>query len=243
MPKSRFITLKDAPSGKILLVSTITGHDLALELAKTGLQEGVEIVKSREKVPLTALRVRGPKGDAILSGKMASMIMVHLDDGSKAPLMDLKPGEQGHVEGLTATTPLTKAFAILGLKEDDRITLVRRLPPMAYITLINQKKRIKIPEATAAKIWGRMGGVEMQFCSAQKGARFEVLELFGGPPRKAQMKSLGLEKGAELILEGVEGAQTVSVGEHHPVYVTTKDGLRILLHPQAARNTMVQVKD
>ncbi len=241
MPDNGLVALKDAPCGRPLVVAAITNNDLATELARTGLAEGVELTKSDQEVPLATLRIRGPKGDAVLSGKMASIIMVHLDDGSKAPLLELKPGDQGHVEGLTATTPVTKAFDILGLEENDRITLVRRLPPMDYITLVGGKRRLKIPEDVAAKIWGRMGDKQLQFCMTKKGEPFEILELFGGPPRQEQMQAMGLTKGGQLVLEGVEQAQTVSLGQQHPVAVTTKDGLRILLHPQAARETLVRL--
>jgi len=241
-PPKGVVPLKDAPSGQPLEVVAISNHELAQELARTGLQEGVELVKSARDIPLATLRVRGPKGDAVLSGKMASIIMVHLDDGRKAPLLELEPGEQGHVEGLTATTPITKAFATLGLRENDRITLVRRLPPMDYIALMDGRRRLKISEDVAAKIWGRMGGRELQFSMTKSGEPFEILELFGGPPRQAQMRAMGLAQGKRLVLEGVEQAQTVSLGEQHPVAVTTVDGLRVLLHPQAARETLVRVK-
>lgn len=240
MSNTELIALKDAPYNTPLKVAAITNDALARELARTGLHEGVELVKSDREIDLATLRVRGPKGDALLSGKMASIIMVHLDDGSKAPLLDLRPGDQGHVEGLTATTPITKAFSTLGLKENDRITLIRRLPPMDYITLVDGRKRIKISEDVAAKIWGRMGDVDLQFCSSRKGVPFEILQLFGGPPRQAQMKSMGLIEGHKLVLEGVEQTQTVSLGQQHPVAITTKDGLRVLLHPQAARETWVR---
>lgn len=241
MPNPGFMALKDAPYNQPLKVAAITNRALARELARTGLHEGVELVKSDQKPSLATLRVRGPKGDAVLSGKMASIIMVHLDDGRKAPLLDLKPGDQGHVEGLTATTPITRAFSSLGLKENDRITLVHRLPPMDYITLVDGRKRLKIAEDVAAKIWGRMGGAELQFCSTRKGEPFEILQLFGGPPRQEQMRALGLVEGHQLVLEGVEQAQTVSLGQPGPVAITTKDGLRILLHPQAAMETLVRI--
>ena len=236
-------SLNDAPVDRVLTVVSIRHQGLAGELAKLGLAHGRELIKlEQDKEAVQPMRLRTPDGDVILSGNMASGLMVHLDDGRIAPLLDLEPGQAGHLEGVTVMpdSPMADTFATLGLREDDPVELIRKLPPMEYVILVNEARRITLPGGMAAKVWGQSQGRMMQLASAGTVDRFEVTKILGGYRAQERMLNLGLEPGQTLMLEAVKPAQIVRLAEKNPVAAATPEGLRFWLPPQAARLLMVE---
>ena len=100
------------------------------------------------------VRVRGVKGEVVLGGGMATRVIVHLDDGRRMPLMDMKPGQRGHIKGTTGSINLADALNTLGLKEDGEIVYLRQLPRMDYTVVVRKNATVRIPEGMAAKVWG-----------------------------------------------------------------------------------------
>ena len=174
---------------------------------------------------------------------MASGVLVHLDQGDKKPLLELQPGEGGHVEGLTVNPQLAKAFDVLGLKENDLITMVRKLPPMEYLTLIEGRKRVRLVEGAAAKIWGSIRDRFMQFANASVDESFLVTDILGGDRVHHYLRQQGIEPGKTIFLEGVEPSRTLYLDRGTPVIITTKDGLRLSFHPRAAERVLVREVD
>lgn len=152
-----YTSLIDAPLGRTLILVKVEDLSMEMRLRRMGLFEGSSLTRLDEEVLIQPVRVRGPGGEFILGGGMASRIVAHLDDGRKLPLVELKPGESGHIEGVTCGGSLEKTLKTLGVRENDEITFVRKIPPMEYITLVEEEKRIRLNEGMAAKIWGRMG--------------------------------------------------------------------------------------
>jgi len=235
-----YLSLDRAPVSTPLKLVGATDRGLAERLAHLGLEPGARLTRLPDEVRLQPARVAGPRGQAVLSANMAGSLLVHLDDGRKLPLLDLAPGEEGHVEGLTVGGRLARAFEVLGLMENDRLRLLRRLPPMEYVVLLEGRRRARLSEGMAAKVWGQVAGRKQQLATAQSGHPFTVLEFLGGPNFAAAMAALGLAVGSSLELETVEPAQSVGQSSPAAVALATAGGLRLYLDQKSARAVLVQ---
>jgi len=234
------VPLTDAPFGKTLMLEKVANPELALRLKRMGLFEGNEITRLEEEVLVQPVRICGPERDAVLGGGMGTRIVVRLDDGRKLPLVEMKPGNTGHIEGLTGGTGLSNALEILGLKIGGRISFIRKLPPMMYVTIIEKEGRIRLTEGMAAKIWGQVEGREIQFVFTRKGRKFYVLKLLGGTHAGQALLSRGIEPGKILVLEGVEQAQSLHLGIQNPLIISSRDGLRLFLQPNEGEQIFVR---
>ena len=237
-----YLTLTNAPFEKPLLLDRVVDSSLALRLRHMGIFEGTELIRLKEDVKLQPVRVRGPKGDAVIGGGMSSKIVVHLDDGRKFPLAEMKPDETGHIEGLTGGSALSAALKVLGFENNERVTLIRKLPPMEYVVFIEKKGRIRLTESMASKIWGESEGETLQFNYARKGKRFFVKLILGGQNARSMLSSRGIEPEIVLVLEGITPARTLHMGKRNPVIISTKDGLRLFLEEKDCNQIFVKEK-
>jgi Fe2+ transport system protein FeoA len=232
--------LTDAAFGRPLIIQKVTDPDLALRLRRMGLFEGSGIVRLDQEVLVQPVRVQGTHAEVVLGGGMAMKIVAHLEDGRKLPLVEMQPGEVGHIEGLTGGSELTAALKILGLMPDDRVRLIRRLPPMEYVTVIAGGVRVRLTEGMAAKLWGRMGEREIQFVSARVGEPFEVNRILGGRGARSMLESQGIETGSVLTLEGVTQAQSLRAGVQNPLVINSREGLRLFLRQHEGERILVE---
>ena len=232
--------LTDAPSGEPLVLTGVVDPDLALRLRRMGLFEGSEIVRLDQEVLVQPIRVRGPRGEAVLGGGMAMKIVVHLDDGRRLPLTEVQLGESGHIEGITGGTALSDTLEVLGLQPDDRIEVTRKLPPMEYITVVEPGDRVLLTEGMAAKSWGRMDDWLCQFVSARVGQGYHVIEILGGTNARRMLRSRGIEPGKTLVLQAVAQAQTLQPGVRNPVVISSREGLRLFLEREDGERILVR---
>jgi len=235
-------TLTEAPFEKPLLLVRVADSSFAARLRHMGIFEGMELIRIREDVKLQPLRARCRSGDAVIGGGMSAKIVVHLDDGRKLPLAEMTPGETGHIEGLTGGAGLSDALSVLGFKMDERITLIRRLPPMEYVVFLEKKGRIHLTESMAAKIWGETDKKVLQFNYAGKGRQFNVKSILGGENAREMLHARGIEPGAILVLEGVNPAKNFYMSKQNPIIVSTRDGLRLFLEQKNADKVFVKEK-
>ncbi len=235
-------TLTEAPFEKPLFLVKVADSSFAARLRHMGIFEGMELIRIKEDVKLQPLRVRCRSGDAVIGGGMSAKIVVHLDDGRKLPLAEMEPDETGHIEGLTGGASLSDALNVLGFKNDERITLIRRLPPMEYVVFLEKKGRIHLTESMAAKIWGETGDKMLQFNYARKGKQFNVKSLLGGENAREMLRARGVEPGAVLVLEGINPARSFYMSKQNPIVVSTKKGLRLFLEQKNADKIFVKEK-
>ena len=235
-------TLTNAPFEKSLILAKVADPSLALRFRNMGIFEGMELIRVKEDVKLHPIRVRGSKGDAVIGGGMSSKIIVRLDDGRKSALSEMEPDETGYITGLTGGSGLSRALEVLGFEKDERITLIRRLPPMEYIAFIEKKGRIRLTESMAAKIWGEMDKKMLQFNFAQKKKKFFVKSILGGQNALEMLRSRGIETGIVLTLEGVTPAMNLYMCKKNPIIISTKDGLRLFLKQTDCEQIFVKEK-
>jgi len=237
------ISLDRAPVDQQLRLGPVLKPGLGDRLRRMGLYPGCILRREDEEVALSPVRVRGPKGEATLSAGMAAKVIVHHDDGHKTPVIEMLPGEEGHIEGFTAGTDLQQALCTLGLCEFDRIQLLRKIPPMRYTVRLGEHHRLYLTEGMTAKLWGGMDGREMQFANARKGHPFTVATILGGDSAREQIAALGIRPGSVLTLENV--GPDLAVGNEDGrdcIVVTSADGLRLYLKPDQAASIIVDVE-
>lgn len=235
------ISLDRAPVDQRLRLGPIPKRDLAERLERMGLYSGCILQRLDEEVVLAPVRVRGPQGEATLSGGMAAKVIVHHDDEHKTPIIEMRPGEEGHIEGLTAGSGLEEALRTLGLVENDRIQLLRKIPPMRYTARLGAHHRLRFTESVAVKLWGELEGRAMQFANASKDRPFRVIAILGGEPAQRQITALGIHPDSTLTLETVSPDAAIGETGSDRIVVTSEDGLRLYLKPEQAASVIVEV--
>ena len=236
-------SLDQAPVNQALRLGPVLNGMLGERLRRLGLYPGCQLRRQDEEVRLQPVRVRGPRGEAILSSGMAAKVIVHHDDGHKTPILEMRLGEQGHIEGLTAGTGLEEALRTLGLTENDRITLLRKIPPMRYKALLEERTQLLFTESIAAKLWGELDGRQMQFANARKDHPFRVIAILGGEVTRAQIETLGIREGHRLSLQTVCPDEVVGELIADQIVVTSADGLRLYLRRDQAQLILVENED
>lgn len=238
-----YTSLAQAPTGVPLTISRIADEDMEARMGRMGLFVGDEITRLDEDVSLKTVRVRGPKGEVVLGSGMGGKVVAHLDDGRMLPLVELKPGDKGHVECVTAGKSLQEGMEALGLKDDDPIELIRVLPPMEFIALVKGRGRIRMAEGMAAKILGRMDDVKCQFANARAGKDFTVEKIIGGKRAQRAIASLNIVPGATLRLEAVGKAPSYQTAGRNRCLITSSEGLRLFLRRDQAELVIVAYDD
>lgn len=233
------IPLTKAPLGLSMTVHKVVGRGFGQRMSRLGVAVGTRLTRLGDAVAVSPVKVRGPRGDAVLSGSWASRMVVHLDDDRRLPLPECAPGESGHVEGITGHDRVAASLAILGLCENDRITFVRRLPPMAYNALADGRTRVRLGEGLASKLYGETPSGPAQFCAVGVGEDFRVKDILAGENARETLASMGIVPGTHLVLQNVTAGQAVHLTVHNPVACVTGDGLRLYFQEKDADRIMV----
>ncbi len=234
------LPLAHAPFDVPLIFAQVRGAALARRFARLGLTPGDLVTRLSEESRATPVRVRTHKGEALLAPGMAAKVIVHHDDGHKTSVIEMQPSEEGHVEGLVCGTSLERGLAVLGIRENDRITLLRRVPAMDYQALL-AGGRLLLPVGEAAKLWGTIEGRELQFAMAGKGQPFGITELLGGHNANAQLERRGLVPGQTLVLEAVRPSASAGADPRQTTVLSTPSGLRLPLRPDMEAAVIVRV--
>lgn len=248
------MTLTEAPPDIPLELAAVAGREFGERLRRLGVDLGSRLVRSGEGVAAPSVRIQmlGPEAGAmreiVLGGEMAARVMVHLDDDRKLPLPELQTGEEGHVEGLVSDTVAAQTLMRLGLQENDRIRMTRKLPPMRFATMVHEHgrtARVGLSDGQAAMILGRFDEAEpaasRQFAMARGKSAFFVDEVLGDSQMVSSLTNLGVLSGSRLILREVLPSQQVSLAGHASIRLVTQEGLTLLLHPHDAEKMTVIV--
>lgn len=227
-------TLATAPVGVPLVIHRIVGPDFAARMARLGLYEGSVLTRLDESVAVGPARIKGPGGEVTLGGWLAAKVVIHLDDGRRLPLLECQPGDSGHLEGVTGHRNIEETLATLGVREEDRITFLRRVPPMLYKAVVDGKKPFQITEGLAAKIFGDTPSGAVQFCSVGVGEAFTVRAILAGAHASESLTALGIRPGSRLTLQQVAAGQVVRFSREMPIVCHTRDGLRLYFQEKDA---------
>nr|WP_320049574.1 FeoA family protein [uncultured Desulfuromonas sp.] len=240
-PTDAPISLCDAPVDQPLLLHAIHDRRLAAQLEKIGLSANSRLTRLDETLTLRTIRVESASGQAILSGGMGLKTIIHLDDGRRLPLMDMEVGQSGHIEGTTGGRSLTQILETLGLKEDEPITLIRKLPPMEYRVRLENNQRITLSEGDAARIWGECEQSQIQFSLASAHKTFQVARLLGGHQAQQRLVKDSIQPGSDLVLESVRSVQDLCLAPEPQLVINSQDGLHLHLSQEESRHISVYV--
>lgn len=235
-----FTNFIHAPNGTKLCIERINNEQLEKDLFRMGISTGSTVYRMSAELDLHTVKIRHAGGDTVLSGGMGGKVLGHLDDDRIVALTDMKVGEKGHIETVEGGEDLINAMQSLGLCHGQEFEMVRILPPMEYITLINDKRRERLSEGMAAKILGTMDNNEhCQFANSRAGSKFTVDKIIGGENAKKIMEAFNIRQGDILILESVENAPTFKLSQTEHFILTNKSGLRIYLKKDQAEAIIV----
>jgi len=243
MTSDQSLSLDQAPFDQLLEICMIeTGH-LSTQIRRMGLDLESRIVRLDETLAVQPVRVCGKQGVAVLSGGMGLKTIVHIDkDDRRIPLLDMEPGETGHLEGATGGREFVRALELLGFSENDPITLERKLPPMEYLTR-HENRMLRLSEGDAARILGEIGGEARQFALSSANVAFTVKKLLGGVKATTRLKKLGLREGSVLTLSAVSSKQTVEISGEDQLMITSHDGLHLHLPKVVGKKIFVRPVD
>lgn len=236
------VNLEEADAGDVLRLVRIGNSHLAHDLSRIGLEPGSKLVKfPKEEIERRSVRVACPDGNhRILGGGMSAKVVIERSDGSKTPLSQMEPREQGKIDALTGGPVLRNTLKTLGFSIGDTIRLIRLLPPMEYIAVVDKQKHVHLQEGIASKIWGVSEGAEKQFTSAGKWKEFSVMKLLGGARAKGYLENLHISPGTSLVLIDIEPGKRIAYGPQDHLAIETMDGLRIHLGPNEAKTIYVE---
>lgn len=237
------IPLSQAPIGTPLTVAHIPDGNFSTRIARLGLHEGSVLTRLDETASISSAKVRGSKGDVVLSGWLAGRIVMHLDDGRRLPLLECPPGSSGHVEGVTSHRIMENVLQDLGIVEDASIVFVRRIPPMIYKARVDGKYSAQLNEGLASKLLGESSdGTVRQFCSVGVGDSFRVKKILGGENAVNTLAAMYIRPGTTLVLLSVAASQTVNLSDKNPVICLTHEGLRLYFKSKDAAGISVLVE-
>ncbi len=239
---SPVVPLSKAPFETPLILKGIKDDTVAEKLEKIGLGIGSEIIRNDDSLELKAVRIRSEKGPVVIGGGMGLKTIVHLDDGRKIPLLEMKPGETGHIEGIIGGKALYNTLKQLGISPNEPIMFERTLPHMNYYTIIKGIGTTVLSEGDAAKLLGRVDGQTLQFALVPSGKEFLVTEILGGQRAQERIKSKGIRPGTILILDNVQNAEHLRLAKHAQTVITTKDGLHLHLPENYGKALLVAKK-
>lgn len=235
-------TLADAPIGRSLRINRIVGTDFAARMARMGLYEGAKLLRLADTSSIGPVKVRGSKGDAVLSGWLAGQVVIHLDDDRRLPLLECRARDSGHVEGVTGQTVVEDSLRELGFAEGDRLEFIRRVPPMAYTYSVNGKGKYSMDESLAAHIVGDTPSGPGQFSSVGVSESFVVRRILPSDHAESTLASLKVTEGAELVLFSVSATQALDSGPEHNIACASRDGMRLYFREQDAMGILVSVE-
>nr|WP_320012564.1 hypothetical protein [uncultured Desulfobulbus sp.] len=232
-----YSSLLDAPVHTDLTLLDITHPGLSQWLQRLGLYVGSHLMRHDDEVNYFPARVRTRVGDVVVPAGLAVRLFVHVDSGMRKPLVEMERKEQGHVETMSCGRGCNLALEHLGLAEEARITFIRLLPHMDYLTLINGRERTRLTEGEAARVWGKgSDGVERQFYFGARNQLFTVSEIIGGRKVREHLQTHGVSPGCRLTLEAIEQAREAHTAGAEPITISSPGGLRFYLnHKQAAQ--------
>lgn len=237
---ANIIPLNKAPFDCSLYLYCIEDKYLAEQLQKMGLYIGNEVSRMDEAMIVQPIRVRTRTGEVVLGGGMGMKTIVHLDDNRRIPLLDMEPGESGHIEGTTGGRGLTESLETLGIRDNEMITLIRKLPPMEYTVRIDHKHLQHLTEGDAARIWGGDRDRTGQFSFASKRHDFQVEKLLGGIKATSRLKQMDIKLGTILTLESVGSTQTLQLGATDQLVISSPDGLHLHLPEHVGNKIFVR---
>ncbi|ADD68892.1 hypothetical protein Dacet_2130 [Denitrovibrio acetiphilus DSM 12809] len=229
--------LTKARSGGFFTVESINEADLARKLSVYGITSGILVCKiNKGDLDLATLKLSTDKGSRTVSGSLARHLYYKSASGQQRSVYEKEQGEELILE---IPELIAEEMLKLGIAGGDSVKVLKKLPHMEYVTLVDHRVRCRLSEAHAACILGECEGKEIQFSFARKDARFVVRHIISKDTYANVMEAKGVYEGTVLALEGIEAGRSVHMDDFPDMVLCTADGLRIFISNATAEKITV----
>lgn len=225
--------LDSAKSGGFYRITAIDSPELTRKMGGYGIFSGSVVSKvNKGDLELATLKLYTEKGTRTLSGSIARHLCYKSSAGEKRSIYEQEP----ETEFKVVVPKIAAADAsVVGIKGGSMVQVLKKLPHMEYVALVDQKIRCRLSEAHAACILGECQGEETQFSFAKRGAAFTVSTIVSMDTYSEIMKENGIKEGTVLTLEGIEAGRSVHLDDYPDMVLCTADGLRVFISSDTAK--------
>lgn len=229
--------LKSAKSGYGYKIKSTPAGELAQKLASVGLYKGSTLTKlDCDDIKYPTIKVNTKYRVTALAGQLAKHITVKAVKGEPKSLYATAPSSTVIIQSVGECEKNAERLAMLGIRPKLRIKVVKTLPHMEYVVMVNNKNRVRITEAAASMLIGSIEEKEdeLQFSFAPKSVPFTVTDIAAGRRITAFFEGLGIRKNSVLSMEGIEAGKRIDIDPDTEVVLYTADGLFITMSAKTA---------
>lgn len=233
--------LRNADIFTNLRIVQISDNGPAEKLSAYGVGINSYVVKiDSDSCKHATLKVFGRQKNITVPGRLAGHVTLRISKSRETKkLYDIAEGKSGTVDEIDDSGGIKEKLAVIGIKEGMRLKLLRRLPHMEYSVLVENKRRVKITEATAAAVIGKIDNRKKQLSLARKGKPFTVEAIAQEGHPDNFLSASGIVPGAVLMLEGIEAGKDIRLDGGDDIYIYTVEGFRLSISNDTARKIIV----
>jgi len=230
-----------AVSGYCYTIADIKSEELSMKLASYGLFKNSIITKiDPETMQYATLKISTKRGTASIPGRLAKDVHVRSGRGALKSIYDLEEGKSANVEEIDGCEKTAARLKELGIEKGVRLKLLRYLPHMEYIVLVNNRSRVRLSEAVAASVIGESLNMHKQFSFARKGRLFTVKSIVAGEKVTSYLENIGIKSGVEIILEGIEPGKYIPFEDEGTILIYATEGFHFRLSTATAEKIIVE---
>lgn len=226
-----------------LQIVRIANEVLAWRLEACGIFTGGFITKEDPAAfGCKSLKLHSAKGNLVIPGKMAYHIHVATATGALPDfhLAELAEGASATITMIEKEEHALFKLGELGLAENLEVVLLRKLPHMEYRLLIDKRRRMRVTEAIAAGILGKINGTIRQFSFAKRNKSFLITDIAQEAAICNFLKQNGLVPGAEIVLEVIEPGENIAIDSQQDVVFYPANGAKLSVSKETASQIMVE---
>lgn len=229
-----------AESGYCYRIAEIRDEELSMKLASYGLFKNSLITKvDPEYAQFATVKISTKRGTASIPGSLAKHVSVRSGRGPVKSIYELEEGKSANVTEIDGCEKTVARLKILGVEKGVRLKLLRNLPHMEYLVLVNNRVRARISEAVAASIIGESLNMHKQFSFARKGRAFTVKSVVAGEKISAYLDNIGIAEGVDITLEGIEPGKDIPFEDEGSISVYALEGFHMKISEASAEKIIV----
>jgi len=229
-----------AETGLCYRIAEIRDDQLSRKLASYGIFINSLIMKTDpDAAQFATLKVSTKRGTAAIPGQLAKDVKVRAGRGALKSIYEMEEAKSANVAEIEGCEKVSARLKALGIEKGVKFKLLRRLPHMEYIVLVNKHTRVRLSEAIVAAIMGESLNMHKQFSFARKGRLFTVKSIVAGEKITSYLKSVGILEGAEISLEGIEAGKHIPFEESGTISIYASEGFNLLLSAASAEQIFV----
>lgn len=223
-----------------LRIIEIRDVELARNLSTYGIFKNSYVTKlNPDDSRFPVLKISCKNGTIAIPGHLAKYIKLRLSKSNEKEIYDIEEGKTGTVSHIEDEKNAIERLSRLGIETGIRIKILRQLPHMEYVVLVNSKRRIHLPESIAATIVGTVKEETKQLSFSRRGRTFIIKDIVQEKEYTTFLSNSGIVADAILSLEGIEAGKDIVFDEDGAYIIYTMEGYRLTLSTETASKIMV----